>query len=157
MTNELLKLVANSPAGVTAVGSGDLLGCVIAIIPSWVFGVMGLCCLFSLYQCVRVLVEIHGENKERKRQRNQSPCENHQSLADLLCSLGSDVKNSGNLGADKGKMNNLLGKRRLVSPLGHLGKLRHYCGYLISKIALCFHKSKDVAKQPNADISHSRD
>jgi len=26
MTNELLKLVANSPAGVTAVGSGDLLG-----------------------------------------------------------------------------------------------------------------------------------
>jgi hypothetical protein len=26
MTNELLKLVANSPAGVTAVGSGDWLG-----------------------------------------------------------------------------------------------------------------------------------
>jgi hypothetical protein len=29
MTNELLKLVANSPAGVTAVGSGDLLGIIV--------------------------------------------------------------------------------------------------------------------------------
>lgn len=44
---------------------------IIAVIPSWVFFFMGGCCLFALYLEVRVLVEIYGEHKERRRQENQ--------------------------------------------------------------------------------------
>ena len=66
---------ARQTAGARDVGSGDLLGCMVAIIPSWVFFQLWAACLFAMYQCVRVLVEIYCEDKERRRKNKKPKCE----------------------------------------------------------------------------------
>ncbi len=40
----------------------------LSVIPRWGFCVVWALCLFSMYQCVRILVEEHRERKERNRE-----------------------------------------------------------------------------------------
>jgi len=50
----------------------------------WVLRIMMLVCLFSLYQCVRVLIEEYRERKECRRQYGQYPRQPHGAMMNTL-------------------------------------------------------------------------
>ena len=115
---------------------------------------MALCCLFSFYQCVRVLVEIHCEDKERRRKRDQRPSKPHNSPRGNLCDLGNtkrkDVASQvGSMAVHRGcldKLNNLSWLPFWIKqPCLLIGAVSGKCN------RMCFRWHKRVATTPNKD------
>jgi hypothetical protein len=83
MTNELLKLVANSPAGVTAVGSGDLLGIVVELIRC-VQAVAALVGVFAIIMMIKSLMPTKHERDLSTADDNQNNGQNYQPKRESL-------------------------------------------------------------------------
>jgi len=144
MTNELQKLVANSPEGVTAVGSGVLLGCLFVTL------IILIRMLWMLYQDEREINEDRRFRNECRREILKVACVLLQSQGGNLCKLAQTDEKRAHLDHDDAVV---FGVRPTVNR--QLGHVLNPVSRFLSKLFFGVHKSKNAAKQPNAPkLSH---
>ena len=153
MTTELQKPVADALQGVTAVGSGDLLGCVMVIL---------IICLAVEIRMIFVLHQDISKQKKANRKRRQDISNDKQVLRarfESLCgsggTLGVENLDGGSTKCKLGWMRLKCDKMKKCLNLAWLRLLKNPCTHFLGVVStLKFfrcrsHKSKDVSKQPN--------